>query len=217
MDVRAIAFVLAGFGVLLFVLALSRLYRSRYLAATGSLLAGGLLLAVGALLLSVALNLGTYQRLTHETPVAELVFESRGAQRYKANLIRIPDGEMQVFLLNGDEWQLDSRLLKWHGWANLLGLDAQYRLERIGGRYREIEQERSAPRTVYQLAENPGLDVWALATRRHDLLPFVDAVYGSATYLPMADGARFTISVGQGGLIARPLNEPARAAVRSWQ
>ncbi|HSG63971.1 MAG TPA: hypothetical protein VLD39_03190, partial [Gammaproteobacteria bacterium] len=177
MDVRAIAFVLAGFGVLLFVLALSRLYRSRYLAATGSLLAGGLLLAVGALLLSVALNLGTYQRLTHETPVAELVFESRGEQRYKANLIRIPDGEMQVFLLNGDEWQLDSRLLKWHGWANLLGLDAQYRLERIGGRYREIEQERSAPRTVYQLAENPGLDVWALASRRHDLLPFVDAVY----------------------------------------
>ena len=123
---------------------------------------------------------------------------------------------MQVFLLNGDDWQLDARLLKWHGWANLLGLDAQYRLERISGRYRDIELERSAPRSVYQLAENPGLDLWQMATEHRDRLRFVDAVYGTATYLPMADGARFQVSVGQSGILARPLNEPARNALSGW-
>ncbi|HSN72652.1 MAG TPA: hypothetical protein VLT59_14145 [Steroidobacteraceae bacterium] len=217
MDATAVAFVLAGFGVLLLVLAVHRIYATRWLAATGSVLAGGLLLAAGAVLLSLALNLKSYQRLTHETPVAQLVFEARGEQRFKANLIRIPDGEMQVLLLNGDEWQLDARVLKWRGWANLLGLDAQYRLERIAGRYRDIELERSAPRTVYELAENPGLDLWAIASDYQERLPFVDAIYGSATYLPMADGARFEVSIGQSGLVARPLNEPARTATERWR
>ena len=218
MDVRALAFALAGFGVLLLVLAVSRLYTARWLAAAGSVLAGALLLAAGAGLLLVALNLGTYERLTHEAPVADLVFEARDKQRFKANLIRIPDGEMQVFLLNGDDWQLDARILKWQGWANLLGLDAQFRLERISGRYRDIELERTAPRTVYQLAENPGLDLWELAQREQDWLPPVlDAVYGSATYLPMADGARYQVSLTQSGLVARPLNEPAEGAVARWR
>ena len=216
MEVQAVALVLAGFGVLLLVLALNRLYVGRFVRAAGSLVAGAVLVGIGAVLLSIALNLGTYQRLTHETAVAELVFEERGPQRYRANLIRIPDGAMQVFLLNGDDWQLDARLLKWHGWANLLGLDAQYRLERISGRYRDIELERSAPRSVYQLAENPGLDLWQMATEHRDRLRFVDAVYGTATYLPMADGARFQLSVGQSGILARPLNEPARNALSGW-
>ena len=65
-----------------------------------------------------------------------------------------------MFVLSGDEWQLDARVLKWKGWANLFGLDAQYRLERVSGRYRDIEQERTGERTVYALAENPGLDLW---------------------------------------------------------
>ena len=72
---------------------------------------------------------------------------------------------MQMFMLAGDEWQLDARVLKWKGWANLLGLDAQYRLERVSGRYRDIEQERNDERTVYALSENPGVDLWTLSTR----------------------------------------------------
>jgi hypothetical protein len=44
----------------------------------------------------------------------------------------------------------------------------------------------------------------------------VDAYYGTATYLPMADGARFEISLTRTALIARPLNEPARRAVGDW-
>jgi hypothetical protein len=115
-------------------------------------------------------------------------------------------------MLAGDEWQLDARVLKWKGWANLLGLDAQYRLERVSGRYRDIEQERTGERTVYGLSENPGVDLWVLSTQYPKWLPFVDAVYGSATYLPMADGARYEVKMTQSGLMARPVNEAANAA-----
>ncbi|HEY8538500.1 MAG TPA: hypothetical protein VIL28_06510 [Steroidobacteraceae bacterium] len=208
----AIAAVIAVFGLLLVVLACQRLARARFLAAGGSALAGLVLLGAAALIFIISLNLHTYARLTYEQPVAEIVFENRGPQRYRATLTEIPSGEMQMFVLAGDEWQLDARVLKWRGWANLLGLDAQYRLERISGRYRDIEQERHAERTVYGLTKNPGVDLWMLSTRYPKWLSFVDAVYGSATYLPMADGARYEIKMTQSGLIARPVNAAAHAA-----
>lgn len=213
MDAEAVAIVVAIFGVLLLALACRRLLSARLLAAGGSTLAGLLLLALAAVTFVVSLNLRTYARLTHEQPVAEIVFESRGPQRYRATLTKIPSGEMQVFVLAGDEWQLDARVLKWHGWANLVGLNAQYRLERVSGRYLDIEQERHAERTVYALSDNPGVDLWQLATRKPTWLPFVDAVYGSATYLPMADGARYRITLSQSGLIARPINAAAQGTL----
>lgn len=213
----AVILIIAIFGLLLLILACQRLFRARFLAAGGSAMTGSLLLAVAALLFVVSLNLHTYARLTHERPVAEIVFEQRGPQTFNATLTQVPNGEIQMFVLSGDEWQLDARVLKWKGWANLFGLDAQYRLERVSGRYRNIDQERSDERTVYALAENPGLDLWQMTLDQPDRLPFVDAVYGNAAYMPMSDGARYEVSITQTGLIARPVNTAAQQAAGSWK
>ena len=213
---EAVILIIALFGLLLLVLACQRLFRARFIAAGSSGIMGALLLAVAALLFVVSLNLHTYARLTHERPVAEIVFEARGPQTFNATLAQVPSGEIQMFVLSGDEWQLDARVLKWKGWANVVGLDAQYRLERVSGRYRKIEQERNGERTVYALAENPGLDLWQLTLDHPKRLPFVDAVYGNATYMPMADGARYEVSITQTGLIARPVNAAAQQAAGSW-
>lgn len=215
MNSEAVALVVAVFGGLLLILACQRLVRGRLLAAGGSLVMGVLLLAIAGLFFLVSMNLHTYARLTYERPVAEIVFEARGPQRYRATLMAMPEGQMQMFVLAGDEWQLDARVLKWKGWANLLGLDAQYRLERVSGRYRDIEQERHDERTVYGLSENPGVDLWRMSTQYPKWLPIVDAVYGSATYMPMADGARYQVSITQSGLIARPLNPAAESAAKT--
>ncbi|MET0988117.1 MAG: hypothetical protein ABW034_22190 [Steroidobacteraceae bacterium] len=216
MDSDALALILGIFGLVSLALACQRLIRGRFFAAGGTALLALLLLAAGALLFVVSLNLHTYARLTHEEPVAELVFELAAPQRYRVTLTGVPSGDMQTLVLAGDEWQLDARVLKWQGWANVLGLDAQYRLERISGRYRNIEQERHDTRTVYELSENPGIDVWDLRQKYPQWLKFVDAVYGSATYMPMADGARYEVSMTQTGLIARPANEAAQTAAGSW-
>jgi hypothetical protein len=214
---NAVILVIAIFGLLLLILACQRLFRARFLAAGGSAFTGSLLLAIAALLFVVSLNLHTYARLTLERPVAEIVFEKRGPQAFNATLTQVPNGEIQMFVLAGDEWQLDARVLKWKGWANLFGLDAQYRLERVSGRYRDITQERTAERTVYPLAENPGMDLWQITLDRPDRLPFVDAIYGNAAYMPMSDGARYEISISQTGLIARPVNTAAQQAAGSWK
>jgi hypothetical protein len=172
------------------------------------------LLALAALVVAFAVNLRSYARLAHEEPVAELSFEARGPQRFLATLTVLPERGTRRFELAGDEWQLDARVLKWRGWANLLGLDARYRLERVSGRYRDLEQERGATRSVYALGDEPAIDLWSLAKDYPDWLPFVDAVYGSATYLPMAAGARYEVTLTQSGLVARPQTAAARALSR---
>ena len=174
-------------------------------------------LAAGALALVVALNLRTYSRLTYEQPVLSIEFQALAPQRFTAAVIRADRAETQRFELAGDEWMVDARVLKWHGLANVLGLDAYYRLERISGRYREIEQERTAPHSVYPLHRESWLDFWSFAQTHAGWIPWVDGFYGSATYLPMANGARYQVSLSQTGLVARPDNDAARAASQAWK
>ena len=216
-NAETIAIVLAASGLLALVVAFRRLFRGRFMPATRSMFAALLLIALAAVLFLIATNLATYARLTHEEPVADLAFEAQGPQQFRATLTRAPSGNVETFLLSGDEWQLDARVLKWRGWANVLGLDARYRLERVSGRYRDIEQERYAPRTVYPLATTPAIDLWAISRAKPSWLPFVDALYGSATYLPMADGARYRVTISQSGLVARPTNGAAETANQGWQ
>ena len=170
---------------------------------------------IAALLLLLAINLRTYQQLTAETPAGELQFAKVAAHKYNG-VLTYPDGEVAYFPLSGDEWQVDARILKWTPIANLMGFDTAFRLERISGRYASIDDERSQPRTVYELHPPAAIDLWQLVHSYHRWLPWFDALYGSATYLPMADGALYDIKASPSGLVARPLNQAARNAVGSW-
>lgn len=192
-----------------------RILRRRLVTGGGLSTLGATLLGTAAIGLALASNLYTYHRFTHEQVVVDLNFEQLGAQRYRVAIID-PLGGVQHWELGGDEWQLDARLLRWQGMATLLGLDPLYRLERISGRYRDLQRERDAPRSVHGLSRSPGLDLWQLARGYEAWLPFVDAAYGSATYLPMADKAQYTVTLNANGLLARPANAAAQEALRRW-
>jgi membrane protein implicated in regulation of membrane protease activity len=216
MTITALIIVFALVGILFLITAGRRLRRRRVLGGTlhGATALVFILLSVCAALL--VSNLRTYQRLSNEQPAGELQLTRTGERQYKA-VLTYPSGEHADFELRGDEWQVDARVLKWHAFANLLGFDTAYRLDRIGGRYASIEDERSKARTVYSLNPPQRIDPWDLVHRYHSWIPWMDALYGSATFLPLADGALYEISVSQSGLIARPLNQAARDAVTSWR
>ena len=122
----------------------------------------------------------------------------------------------RLFELKGDEWQMDARVITWKPPATLLGLNPIYQLDRLSGRYADLDDEINAERTVYSLSDEVPLDVWYVAREYPKLTPGVDAHYGTATYLPMADGARFAVTLTRTALIARPLNEAAEIAVGNW-
>lgn len=209
--------VVALLGLALLVSGWRRLVRRRLLAGSARGLTGLVLLAVAALGALAALNLYTYHRLTREAPVCELRLRAVSPQNYRVELVPADGTAPRVFDVRGDEWQIDARILKWRAFATWIGFDTLYRLERLSGRYRDLEKERTEPRTVYLLSDDRGLDVWSLARRYAGWLPVVDAVYGSSTYLPLADGARYSVTVSPTGLVARAANEAAETAVREWR
>jgi hypothetical protein len=215
MTLTALIAVCALFGVLFFIAAIRRLRRRRVLGGMAHGGAALIFFLAAACAVLIGTNLRSYQRLSYEQPAGELQFTKQGDRSFEAQL-SYPDGERASFPLRGDEWQVDARVLKWHAFANLVGFDAAYRLERISGRYTHIEDERSQPRTVYDLHAAGRIDPWELVHRYRSWIPWMDALYGSATFLPMADGALYEIKVSQSGLIARPLNQAARDSVGSW-
>src|SRR4030042_693683 len=213
--VKVAIIVFAVLGVILFIVGIQRLWRRR--ALTGSLegLVGLRLLAIAALMAAISINLYTYDRLTHESTIAEVSFQEIGPQHFGAHVLL--KNNTTILDLRGDEWQMDARVLKWRGMAVLIGFDTLYRLDRLSGRYRDITQERTGLRTVHSLSEEQGLDLWMIGRRYTHWIPWVDAVYGSATYMPMVDGASYTVSVSSTGLLARPSNDIARKAIGEWR
>jgi hypothetical protein len=215
MTFTALIAVCALFGLLFFIAAIRRLRRRRVVGGMAHGAAALILFFAAACALLIGSNLRTYQRLSNEQPAGELQLSRVGERQFDA-VLSYPDGERSNFSLSGDEWQVDARVLKWHVFANLVGFDTAYRLERISGRYSRIEDERSQPRTVYDLHSPGRIDPWELVHRYRSWVPWMDALYGSATFLPMTDGALYEIKVSQSGLIARPLNQAAREAVGNW-
>ncbi len=213
--VKVAIIVFASLGVILFILGIQRLWRRRIVAGSFEGLVGLLLLAIAGLMAAISINLYTYDRLTHESKIAEITFREISPHRFGA--VVLFKNNTKILDLRGDEWQIDARVLKWRGLAVLIGFNTLYRLDRLSGRYRDVAEERSGPRTVYGLSEEQGLDLWMISRRYARWIPWMDALYGSATYMPMVDGASYTVSVSSTGLLARPSNDIARKAVGEWR
>lgn len=201
LEPRIAAWALAA-ASLFFVVVAVRAARGRpLLAATGGLVAVALA-AVAALCGAIALSIHGYHALTREEVAAVVEIRPVGRQRFVAH-VALPDGQKRSFELSGDELYVDARVLKWHPWVNLLGLHTHYALDRIGGRYLDIEDERRAPRSIYTLLDDSQLDAFILR-RKHELLaPLVDASYGSATFTAADRPAMLEVRVSTTGLLVR--------------
>lgn len=184
----------------------------RYLFKPGRLLMLPVVGLPALLFVVLVLNLMTYSRLSHEQPVAEIRVSQIDDQRYLA-LLTVGNEEHR-YILNGDQWQLDARVIKWKPWVNVLGLDTRYRLERLSSRFDDPDKMRLKQPRVYQLAMVSWLDVWELAQKNASWIPAVDAAYGSSVYLPLGDGVAYRISLSQTGLLARPLT-PLQGTARA--
>lgn len=176
-----------------------------------------LLLLAGATLL-LANDLRRYVSSAHDQPIASVEFEQLEPKMYIAKIALYENGVLREFLLRGDQWQVDARILRWKGLAQAIGVKPGFRLERISGRYAAVSEELRERRTVYSLIEEDDgvFDLWGLARTYKDRMPMVDAVYGSAVFLPMVDEGVFELRLGATGLTAVPFNSRARDAMELW-
>lgn len=208
---RLPATVLLVLAAILLLLCLLQLVMLRRRLDAGARLAAcwHALLCVVCLALTVLLGTGGwalrgYRLLGEEAPVVDIDAHILSPQRWAVTL-SWPDGSTRQLLLAGDDWRVEAVVLKWKLPAVLAGVPPLYRLDRIDGRYDDVQQEASAPRTVIGLGSADGFDLLDLRRQYPRALPMVDAVYGSGAFLPLVDGGHYSVSLSRtGALVARP-------------
>ncbi len=162
-----------------------------------------ILLALLVLSFLVLGNLYTYRRLTSEKPIAQLTFTPISSQVFDATLQLGDFCEENIYRIYGDEWRIDSQFLKWNSWATLFGLNSMYRIDRLSGRYANIEDENTKTNSAHELSTSSTLDLSKLAEQYNNKFPPVDTVYGSSAYEKMQENILFTVFVTQSGILIR--------------
>ena len=152
----------------------------------------------------------TYNRLTAETLIAELRFERTGEREYLAYLRTGDRCDERRFPLFGDQWRVDAEFLKWKYWALLLGLDSQYRLDRLEGRYRSVAEQNTEPNAAHDLSQRTAVDLVSLSEALGAWNFLLDATYGSSTYQDIDVTNSYRVYRTTTGIMTR--HEPLRVA-----
>jgi len=196
-----------GFGVLAvaFIAFAVRTLRSRrWIGTAGRTTLGLLFASLAALAATLSLSTQGYRTLTSEEVAMTITTVPTGPSPFQA-YVEFPDGRDTTLAVRGDQILVDARILKWKYLGNLIGLRTQYELDRLTGRYIDIEDERNLERTVHSLGAEKPVDLYDLL-QRYSLLRFLaDAEYGSATYVEISEPARVEVRVSTTGLLVREI------------
>lgn len=159
-------------------------------------------LCVSAVVLSISIY--GYSRLSDETLIAELTFDKLVNDAHIAHLTTVNHCQtVDYHPIYGDQWRIDARFLKWKPWANLMGLDSNYRLDRLEGRYLNIIAQNRGPHQAHDLALENVIDIAKLNDYLGESNTLLDTIYGSSAYHSINVGTRYLVYHSQSGLFAR--------------
>ena len=144
-----------------------------------------------------------YSVFNQESPVARLHFSQQGEMEYLATVTTGNFCKGQTYSLSGDQFQLDAGFTKWIGAAVILGFEPRYRLDRLSGRYSDIQQQNSRQTISHDLApdllfdffdeiENSGHEPW-----------LVDTTFGSSVYRNIDPLLSYTVYATEDSLVIR--------------
>lgn len=152
------------------------------------------------------LDVLSYKQLLSEAPIATISMYELEPQKFDVTL-NSTTGEEWRYVIQGDQWQLDARLLTWVGPIAAMGKKPLYRLDRISGRYLSLEQARAATQSIYGIEQSNVIDVWSVL---QSIPSWIDTNYGSAVFMPMENGAVYSVYLTAKGMNVRPVNNIAK-------
>lgn len=163
-----------------------------------------LFLAITSVILNVIFLLlfsWSYNVLSHETIIAEIKFNQQNIndKSYVAHIQEENGEKIGDFKIYGEQWRIDAKFMKMKYWANILGLDSRYALERFEGRYKSVDDENSKVHLAHKIGEDTIID----SVTFFGWNPFVDAEYGSSTYQDINPNFEYIVYKTQTGIIVR--------------
>ena len=174
--------------------------------------------AVGVSLVAlVGLDFTTYRQLTAQEAILKVNVKYLETGYYLVQL-KSEDFDRE-FKLEGDQWQIDFRLIRFSPMVSLTGLSYLYQPSRISNRYTSIKDQRNKPLHFYSLRDEQALtpDLWDYFKSYSDILPMIDTTFGSSVFMPLEDNAEYEILIGFSGLVVKAVNQEGKLAVQQWQ
>ena len=190
--------------LLFFIATFAALRKKKFMSSIIRLLVALLTLSLAALFGTITIATQGYRALTHEETAAIVKVETLDSKFFMA-YFKFPDGHEASYKLAGDELYVDAHILKWKPIVNMLGLHTAYELDRVTGRYKDLKEELSSPRTVFLLSPNKPLNMFTLRQRYSILSSLLDVEYGSAAFINSYKTAKFEIRVSTTGLLIREI------------
>ena len=163
---------------------------------------------VAIILLLIAAPFYVYEQFDSEYPVAQLEFRELAPQQFIAELRTGDFCAKKEFLILGDQWQLDASFLKWQGLAVILGFDSKYRLDRLSGRYRSIDDQNTRRILAHQLSPAVWFDLFANKETDGNSNFLVDTAFGSSVYLDINTHNIYTIYRTEDALLTKATDRP---------
>lgn len=136
----------------------------------------------------------TYKTLTQETPIVTITFEKSKNDGYIASLKDYEGNRIGDYEIDADQWQLDVGFYKMAYFANILGVESKYTLDRFEGRYQNIDDANKRKTNIYQIEDNRLVKYFSF---------FFDAKYGSSTYKDIKQNTLYTIYTTPSGIMVR--------------
>ncbi len=204
LNIFVIVSLLCAFLSLYFLVGLARqIKRVKILASIKKLLGLSLFSAISILASLLFFGVQGYQGLTHETLVAHVIIVPIEKQRYNA-IVEFKNGEQRKFELAGDEIMFEANVLKWRSWAQIFGLETVYRMDRIRGRFKSIDDERTKKATIYSLNGNASVSISDWREKYQNLSYLLDVEHGSASYTSADSVSYYDLMITSSGLLLRP-------------
>ena len=211
--------VVAVAGALVFFRGLGHFVTGEPTRGTSRVVIGAPLAIIGSVLGLLGLNTQSFARLTYEAPVADVSIKALDPAQstYRVTVVRRDGPNLTLTCdLQGDEWEMGARVQRWKPWANVLGLDSTYTLDQMDNKYFTAERGNGKTITACDLrGPPPAIDAyvpksWLFWLTDHSYTE--ERRFGSASYMPLADGATYRVIMTQAGLNAEPANAIAQKA-----
>ena len=139
----------------------------------------------------------TYSSLTQEQVIATVSFDKVNNQAnkvYNAHLYTPEGTKIGDYVIYGDQWRIDAEFIKVKYWANVLGVDSKYTLNRFEGRYKNIRESNSQRHKAYQLESHALIE---------NLDFFFDTTYGASVYQDIHLKTKYMVIKTPSGLMVR--------------
>jgi len=209
-------------GVILLLAGIAHFFGGNLGSGSRRLMFGLPIAALGLAASLIALNTQTFARLSHEGDVAQVNVKAINPSDnlYQVTVKRLDGADTTtVCNIQGDEWMIGGRVQKWKPWANVIGLDSTYALDQVDNKYFTAARGNGKMITACDLT---GPEPAVNKVVPHSILYWlIDQSYteqrrfGSASYMPLADGAEYKVIMTQSGLNAEPVNDVAKNANNS--